>query len=157
MYSNKRIEEEKKKHVSMRLVYTVFLARWNSFGWHGTENVTLTKAQFGRISPQPLFCFCVLCSDFAPNRKNPSWKNALNYHRISQFIIFCKNVSDSPDICLFFVYLPLEDILMRRLKGDDTIACNSTFTKKGLCTKAQIFRDSFFFCFLFFLLFSKLL
>lgn len=77
-------------------------------------------------------------------------KNASNYHLISQFIIFCKNISDSSHICLLFVYLPLEDILTRRLKGGDTIACDSTFTKKGLCTKAQIFRDSFFFFFCFF-------
>lgn len=80
-------------------------------------------------------------------RRIPAEKNALNYHLISQFIIFCKNISGSSHICLFFVYLPLEDILTRRLKGGDTIACDSTFTKKGLCTKAQIFRDFFFFCF----------
>lgn len=71
------LKEKKKKKKNMfpcgLRVVTVFLARWNSFGWHGTETVTLTKAQFGRISLQPLFCFCVLCSDFAPNQKNPSF------------------------------------------------------------------------------------
>lgn len=150
-------EKKKKKNpVSMRLVCCHCFSRQVEFFWLTWKR----KCHIDEGSIWPyinstlFFCFCILCSYFAPTQKNPSWKNALNYHLISQFIIFWKNISDSSHICLFFVYLPLEDIQMRRLKGDDTIACNSTFTKKGLCTKAQIFRDSFF---SFFLLFSKLL
>lgn len=143
LYSNERKEEEEKKHVSMRLACCHCFSHQVEFFWltwnrkcHIDEgsiwpNITSPLVLF------PRFVFR-LCS------KSKAEKNALNYHLISQFIIFCKNISDGSHICLFFVYLPLEDILTRRLKGGDTIACNSTFTKKGLCTKAQIFRDSFF-------------